>query len=130
MSAICGVHAAAARSPRLTSALSSTYRHSKLARAFVDDLVLSANLFVGFYAYGRERIFLESLNFFLEVCEYRELPYWDRLRVEQRLFAEYVASSGRHMVNLEGRVVQRVKELSGLGRCLVPFALRVAARCG
>lgn len=116
------------RRPRcLTRARSSTYRHSKLARAFVDDLALSANLFIGFYAYGRERIFLESLHFFLEVCAYRELPHWARVGAEQRLMAEYVASTGSHMVNLEGKVVQRVRELAAQGRCAATLSATLSA---
>lgn len=50
----------------MTSA-SHSLRHAKIATNFADDLKLDPNVFIGFYQYARKKLFLEALNFFLEV---------------------------------------------------------------
>lgn len=111
---------------------SASFLHAKIARAFIDDLALNEHIFMGFYQYGRERVFLESLNFYLEVglvtrfflclthfqvVEYRNMPYWERISAENRIFTRHVdGSSARHMVNLEAKVVQKARAQQGFAR--------------
>jgi hypothetical protein len=42
-------------------------RHVRMGLAFSQELSLDLNVFLAFYRYARERIFIEALNFFLLV---------------------------------------------------------------
>jgi len=46
-------------------------RHAKAAMNFSSDLGLDPNVFIAFYIEARKKVFLEALNFFLEVHDTR-----------------------------------------------------------
>ena len=72
----------------MTAILPLVTRHNKLGVPFVQELQLDANVFLAFYDYAKDRLFIEALHFFLLVRDpFDTAPRFKHRRPSRRFLA-------------------------------------------
>jgi hypothetical protein len=71
---------------------------------------------VAFYKYAGEHLCLDSLNFLLDVYEFKALPPFFRTQKEEQIVVKYIKPTSKQCINVTHRIRDTILDKYGSGR--------------